>query len=304
MEIEAALHRFLEHLEIEKGRSLKTIDNYRRYLERFFEFSRVKRTDQINQEKIREFRVYLNRQPGFKTIGQTSSTLKKRTQNYHLIALRVFLKYLLRYGYEVYSPENIELAKVGQREVDHLDYTELQRIIDVSRDNPRNYTMITVLFSTGLRLSELCSLNRDIDINSGELSIRGKGEKLRVVFLSDESRMAIRLYLASRVDIDEALFVQEGPGSVKLLEEGKSIRLTPRSVERVVKQLAVAAGISKHVTPHTIRHSFATDLLRNGADMRSVQMMLGHSNIATTQVYTHVTDKQLREIHERFHNKN
>lgn len=304
MEIKMALHRFLEHLEIEKGRSLKTVSNYQRYLERFFEFSKIDSTDQISQEKIREFRVYLNRQPGLKTAGQIAGTLKKRTQNYHLIALRVFLKYLLRYGHEVYSPDNIELAKVGQREVDHLDHNELARIIDVSKKHPRNHAIVVTLFSTGLRLSELCSLNRDIDLSRGEFSIRGKGEKLRIVFLSQEARSTIKVYLATRADMDEALFIQEGPGSVKHLENGKSIRLTPRSVERIVKQLAIEAGISKRVTPHTIRHSFATDLLRNGADMRSVQMMLGHSNIATTQVYTHVTDKQLREIHEKFHNQN
>jgi site-specific recombinase XerD len=303
MEIKIALQRFLEYLEIEKGRSLKTVENYQRYLERFVNHASIKTISDINQENIREFRVYLNRQPGMKAMGQSASSLKKRTQNYHLIALRVFLKYLMRYGHEVYSPDNIELAKVGQREVDHLEHHELQRIIDVSQKHPRNYAILTVLFSTGLRLSEMCSLNRTVDVSRGELSVRGKGEKIRIVFFSDEARSAIRAYLAVRADMDEALFVQEGPGSVKQLEEGKSIRLTPRSVERIVKQLAIEAGISKRVTPHTIRHSFATDLLRNGADIRSVQMMLGHSNIATTQVYTHVTDKQLREIHERFHNK-
>lgn len=303
MDITLALRRFLEYLEIEKGRSLKTVENYKRYLERFINQASLKTISDINQNSIRDFRVYLNRQPGIKVKGQTEASLKKRTQNYHLIALRVFLKYLMRYGHEVYSPDNIELAKVGQREVDHLEASELERMLEVSRKHPRNYAILTVLFSTGLRLSEMCSLNRTIDVSRGELSVRGKGEKLRIVFFSNESREAIKEYLATRVDLDEALFVQVGPGAVKQLEERKSIRLSPRSVERIVKQIAIEAGISKRVSPHTIRHSFATDLLRNGADIRSVQMMLGHSNIATTQVYTHVTDKQLQEIHERFHNK-
>lgn len=303
MEIQKAIRMFLEYLEIERGRSLKTVDNYRRYLERYTQTMKIPHTDQVTQESIREFRLHLNRQPGRKQRGQSSDTMKKRTQNYYLIALRGFLKYLGQRGIKTIGPEKIELAKVEQREVDYLEPQELQRMIDVASKHPRNYAIINLFFSTGLRLSELCSLNRDLDVTKDEFSIRGKGEKVRVVFLSEDAKKAIKDYLSTRVDFDEALFVQEGPGSVKRIENQESIRLTPRSVERIVKQIAIEAGISKKVSPHTIRHSFATDLLRNGADIRSVQMMLGHSNITTTQVYTHVTDKQLREIHKAFHKK-
>ena len=303
MKIHQELRKFLEYLEIEKGRSLKTVDNYRRYIQRYFEFSGVKEPQDINAQSIREFRLYLNRQPGMKQKGQSVGTLKKRTQNYHLIALRMFLKYLMQNDISSYSPDKIELAKVGQRQVDHLESTELLRMIDVSLEHSRNYAIVNLLFSTGLRLSELCSLNRDLDLSKDEFTIRGKGEKLRIVFLSDDARSALEKYLSTRVDFDEALFVQQGPGVVKRLENQESIRLSPRSVERIVKQIAIEAGISKRVTPHTLRHSFATDLLRNGADIRSVQMMLGHSNIATTQIYTHITDKQLREVHKMFHGK-
>lgn len=304
MEIQRALKQFLEYLEIEKGRSLKTVRNYKHYINRFITFGNLKHTKDINAETVRSFRLYLNRQPGQKSQGQSSGTMKKRTQNYHLIALRVFLKYLMKQGISVYSPDHIELAKTGDRHVDHLESHELSRLFDAAEKHPRNYALLHMLFSTGLRLSELCSLNRDIDLNQDELSIRGKGEKIRIVFLSKETKDAVRKYLSSRTDTDEALFVQEGPSRVKREENNEPLRLSPRSVERIVKQIALEAGISKRVTPHTIRHSFATDLLRNGADIRSVQMMLGHSNIATTQIYTHITDKQLRDIHKKFHNKN
>lgn len=304
MDINDALRRFLEYMEIEKGRSLKTVENYKRYLKRFIQQSGVNKTREIDTENVRVFRLYLNRQPGTKTKGQDSSTLKKRTQNYYLIALRVFLKYLMQNDIPSMSPDKIELAKTADREVEYLEMHELLRILEVSSSHPRNNAIIQLLFSTGLRISELCSLNRDLDLSKDEFTIRGKGEKLRIVFLSDEAKKAVKKYLDTRTDFDEALFIQEGPTSVKRIENQESIRLTPRSVERIVKQKAIEAGISKKVTPHTIRHSFATDLLRNGADIRSVQMMLGHSNIATTQIYTHITDRQLQDIHKKFHKKN
>ena len=290
-------------MEIEKGRSLKTISNYQRYIQRYLSFAKIKKPEQIDADTIREFRLHLNRQPGLKQKGQAAGTLKKRTQNYHLIALRVFLKFLMQNDVQTYSPDKIELAKIGQRQIEHLGADELLRMIEVSKKHPRDHAIIQLLFSTGLRLSELCSLNRDLDLSKDEFTIRGKGEKLRIVFLSQDARDAVREYLKTRTDLDEALFVQQGPGAVKRMENQESIRLTPRSVERTVKQIAIEAGISKKVSPHTIRHSFATDLLRNGADIRSVQMMLGHSNIATTQIYTHITDKQLREVHKMFHKK-
>ena len=303
MKINDALQRFLEYLEIEKGRSLKTVRNYRQYLTRYIEFSGIKTIGDIDAESVRQFRLHLNRQPGTKTRGQASGTMKRRTQNYYLIAIRMFLKYLMKVGHKVYSPDHIELAKTEARDVDHLDITELSRMLQVAHKHPRNYAIMHMLFSTGLRVSELCSLDRDLDLSKDELTVRGKGDKLRIVFISPEARAAVLEYLKTRTDMDEALFVQEGPQTVKREEKNETLRLTSRSVERLVKQIAIEAGISKKVTPHTIRHSFATDLLRNGADIRSVQVMLGHSNIATTQIYTHVTDKQLREVHKKFHNK-
>lgn len=303
MEISNALQRFLEYLEIEKGRSLKTVRNYRQYLMRYFEFGNIKATKDINAESIRQFRLYLNRQPGLKLKGQAGGTMKKRTQNYYLIAIRVFLKYMMKQGVNVYSPDHIELAKTAERQIDYLEVPELMRMLDVSKKHPRNFAIMNMLFSTGLRVSELCSLNRDIDVSKEEMTIRGKGDKLRIVFLSPNARSSVRDYIKNRTDMDEALFIQEGPRVVKLEEQNVSLRLTSRSVERLVKRISVEAGISKKVTPHTIRHSFATDLLRNGADIRSVQIMLGHSNIATTQIYTHITDKELREVHNKFHNK-
>jgi site-specific recombinase XerD len=303
MKISDAKTRFLEYIEIERGRSLKTVENYDRYLTRFFEFANIKKTNDIDGESIRRFRLHLNRQPGIKTRGQGAGTMKKRTQNYYLIALRMFLKYLVKEQIPSYSPDRIELAKTAERQVDFLESSELARMLDVSKKHLRNHAILQLLFSTGLRVSELCSLNRDLDLSKDEFTIRGKGEKLRIVFLSKDARVSLQQYLDSRKDFDEALFIQESPRAVKQTEDGVSLRLTPRSVERLVKRIAIEAGISKKVTPHTIRHSFATDLLRNGADIRSVQMMLGHSNIATTQIYTHVTDKQLREVHKKFHTK-
>ncbi len=303
MEIKKALRQFLEYMEIERGRSLKTISNYKRYIERFINFSKIKKTNEITEERVREFRLYLNRQPGVKSNKQNKTTLKKRTQNYHLIALRMFLKWMLKRDIKSLAPDKIELAKTSSRQIDNIGKKELNRMIHVSKKNLRNHAIIQLLFSTGLRVSELCSLNRDLDFSKDEFTIRGKGEKLRIVFLSNEAKISIKNYLNNRTDMDEALFIQEGPNVVKLEEENIPLRLTQRSVERIVKQIAIEAGISKRVTPHTIRHSFATDLLRNGADIRSVQIMLGHSNIATTQIYTHVTNEQLKDIHKKFHSK-
>ncbi len=302
MDIQEALESFLAYLEIERGRSLKTVENYRRYLERFFRFAGIEHTRDITEDAVRNFRLYLNRQPGRKERGKEQGTMKRRTQNYHLIALRMFLRWLGNRGIESLSPDRIELAKTPMREVDFLTPEEIDRMREVARArSPRDSAILELLYSTGLRVSELCSLNRDIDFTKGEFSIRGKGEKVRPVFLTESAQEALARYLEKRSDLDPALFVQEGPSTVKRLEEGKSLRLHPRSVERIVKRIAVEAGISKRVTPHTIRHSFATNLLRNGADIRSVQMLLGHSNITTTQVYTHVTDAQLRKIHEKYH---
>jgi len=292
---------FLEHVEIEKGNSLRTVENYDYYLSRFFEFAKISDPKEITDDKIREFRLYLNRQPGVKIRGQQSGTLKKNTQNYHLIALRSFLKYMMKRDVTSLAPDRIELAKIKERSLDLISGAELDRLMNAPdlniRKGLRDKAILELFFSTGLRLSELCSLDRDLDLSKDEFSIRGKGEKVRVVFLSDSAKDAIRTYLKNRKDLDEPLFTQHSSN------RGKSSRLTPRSIERIVKFYAIKAGISKKVTPHVIRHSFATDLLSNGADIRSVQMMLGHANIATTQIYTHVTDAQLRDVHKKFHSK-
>lgn len=299
--------QFLEYIEIEKGLSLKTVANYDRYLERFIEFGELKAIGDVTDDVVRRYRLHLNRQPGVKQKGQARGTLKKKTQNYHLIALRVFLKYLIKQGYEVMSPDRIELAKTPQRSLDLITTDELVRIMDAPSGEDikslRDKAILELLFSTGLRVSELCSLNRDMDLSKDELSVRGKGDKVRVVFLSPSAKAAVKKYLDKRPDMEEALFVPLGKRAQAMIKNNEEVRLTTRSVERIVKHYAIAAGISKKVTPHVIRHSFATDLLQNGADLRSVQAMLGHANITTTQVYTHVTDKHLRDIHKKFHGK-
>jgi len=329
-ELEQLKREFLEHVEIEKGNSLKTVNNYDHYLTRFFEFAKISGPKEITDDKIREFRLYLNRQPGVKVRGQQASTLKKNTQNYHLIALRSFLKYLMKRDITSLPPDRIDLAKIKERSLDLISVDELTRLLNAPLNFPRSdlgakskkqktlgqtygnlkilrdKAILELFFSTGLRLSELCSLDRDLDLSKDEFSVRGKGEKVRVVFLSDSAKNAIREYLKARKDMDEPLFIQYSRNQRSDLGSTRGTtsntnRLTPRSVERIVKYYAIVAGISKKVTPHVIRHSFATDLLSNGADIRSVQMMLGHANIATTQIYTHVTDKQLRDVHKKFH---
>ncbi len=303
MEISEAKTQFLEYIEIEKGLSLKTVRNYDHYLSKFFEFAKLKSVGDIDENKLREFRLFLNRQEGQKVRGQVAASMKKNTQNYHLIALRSFLKYMMKRGVSTMSPDKIELAKTAQRSLDLISHTELERLLSAPKGAElsalRDKAILELFFSTGLRLSELASLNRDLDLTKDEFSIRGKGEKVRVVFLSEEAKSAIKTYLKARKDMDDAMFVQFG----KNKNAKGEMRLTPRSIERLVKKYAILAGISKKVTPHTLRHSYATDLLQNGADIRSVQMMLGHANIATTQIYTHTTDKQLREIHKKFHSR-
>lgn len=303
MDLTTLKREFLEYLEIEKGRSLKTVANYDRYLSRFIEQTGAKNPKDITDDVIRSFRLWLNRQESGTMTDGRKDTLKKNTQNYYLIALRAFLKYLRRREIDTLSPERIELAKVGDRDLDLISAADLERLMDAPQGEDlksmRDKAILELLFSTGLRVSELCSLNSDIDLSLDELSVRGKGDKVRVVFLSPDAKDVVKIYLKKRTDMDEALFIQFGRGSKNI----DSLRLSPRSVERIVKHYAIKAGISKRVTPHVIRHSFATDLLQNGADLRSVQALLGHANIATTQIYTHVTDKHLREIHKTFHGK-
>ncbi|MFZ2521994.1 MAG: site-specific tyrosine recombinase/integron integrase [Minisyncoccia bacterium] len=303
--------QFLEYIEIERGRSLKTVENYDHYLTRFLNFIKNDNPESISDTTVREFRLWLNRQSAT-TSKAGNETLSKKTQNFYLIALRAFLKYLARQSISSLPAERIELAKVPERSLDLINPQELSRLLNSPKGtdlkNLRDKAILELLFSTGLRVSELCSLNSDIDLNADELSVRGKGGKVRVVFLSDDARKSVREYLKARKDMSDALFIQVGvevrkrkanPGA-KTMETSA---LTSRSIQRIIKQHAIKAGISKKVTPHVMRHLFATDLLSNGADIRSVQSMLGHSSIITTQIYTHVTDKHLREVHKKFHGK-
>ena len=302
MDIKTLKIQYLEHLEIEKNRSAKTLENYGRYLDRFLQFAKVTSPSNINEDLIRQYRLHLNRLK-----DKEGNVLKKVTQNYHIIALRNFLKYLAKRDIKSVPAEKVELGKQEDREVTFLEADELERLLKSPEgdnlDSLRDRAVLGTLFSTGMRVSELCSLDRNkIDTTRGELSIRGKGSKIRVVFLSDDAKEDISKYLSKRSDIDEALFIRI-PKS-KTFSKDDNLRLTPRSIQRIVGKYATKAGImGKNVSPHTLRHSYATDLLRNGADIRSVQSMLGHSSVTTTQIYTHVTDKQLREVHQRFHNK-
>lgn len=303
MEAEDAKRQFLEHIEIERGRSVKTVENYDRYLSRYFAQMQVKSTADITEQSVREFRLWLNRQK-----GTGSDSMKRRTQNYYMIALRAFLKFLRKREIECISPEKIELAKLPERQLDLLTPAELERLMRAPKDAfekekdsektlpyLRDQAILELLFSTGLRVSELCALNSDIDLSRDELSVRGKGEKVRVVFLSNAAKEAVRAYLKARKDMEEALFVDGRPNKLH--------RITPRDIQRHLKKYVALAGITSMVTPHTLRHAFATDLLSNGADIRSVQQLLGHASINTTQIYTHVTDSHLREIHKKYHSR-
>lgn len=277
-------------MEIEKGRSLKTRENYEHYLRKFFQDRKIGSPADIDEAAVREFRLRLARRD-----------LKKITQNYYIIALRNFLKFLAKRGIAALAPEKIELPKVVRREIDFLEAGELERLLAAPQGNNlrvlRDRAILETLFSTGLRLAELCKLKRNIDLKRGELSVRGKGEKIRVVFFSAGAQKALTDYLVKRQDAEETLFVS-------LDKKNKAIGpITPRSVQRSVDYYSRLAGLTKKIHPHTFRHAFATDLLINGADLRSVQEMLGHANIATTQVYTHLTNRQLKEIHQAFHDR-
>lgn len=298
------LQEYLDYLEIEKNRSRLTRRNYEHYLKRFASFAKINRVEDLTLDLVRRYRLYLNR-----LTDKRSRPLKKSTQQYHVIALRNFLKYLARRNFSVLAADQIELGKAPSREIDLIPPEDLERLIKSAAGNSlkaaRDRAILETLFSTGLRVSELCALDRDTAaIKRGEFSVRGKGDRVRVVFLSDDCREALLNYLKRRSDTDEALFVEIGRNYEKTLQRRSSLRITPRTVERLVKQYSAKAGIAKKVTPHTMRHAFATDLLRNGADLRSVQALLGHASVSTTQIYTHLTDKALREIHRAFHSGN
>ncbi len=308
-EIEKLLKEYLDYLEVEKNRSPKTRENYERYLRRFAKHSRAAALRDLTLDAIKDFRLALARE---KT--PAGEPLKKVTQSYYVIAIRNFLKYLAKQDYNVPSPEKIELPKLGDRQIEIIEYAELERLLEAPEGTDvktlRDRAILEMLFSTGLRVSELCKLNRYIDLDKGELSVRGKGDKLRVVFISDRARKAVEVYLAARGDADEALFVSMSKAHLRQGSGGQATqpkvlgRIIPRAVQRLIHYYGRKAGIvGKRLTPHGLRHLFATDLLVNGADLRSVQELLGHSNVSTTQVYTHLTNKELREVHKAFHGK-
>ncbi|MEK7192330.1 MAG: site-specific tyrosine recombinase/integron integrase [Patescibacteria group bacterium] len=293
-DIRQLLKDYLDYLEIEKNRSLRTRRNYEHYLNAFFQKGKITALKELTPEKIKDFRLALARE----------ENLKKSTQAYYIIALRNFLRYLIKQDYEVISPDKIELPKIPQRQIEVADSSEVERLLNAPEGadlrSLRDRAILETFFSTGLRLSELCKLSRYLNFDQGEISVRGKGEKLRLVFLSSSARQTIKNYLAKRGDADEALFISLTKNKSKPEVIG---RITPRAVQRLVNYYARKAGITKRLTPHGLRHLFATDLLMNGADLRSVQELLGHSSISTTQVYTHVTNRHLREVHSAFHGK-
>lgn len=316
------LIEFLEYLEIEKNRSDKTIRNYDFYLQRFLSwYGNDKKPENLESEDVRKFRLWLNR-----LIDAHGEPLKKNTQNYHLIALRSFLKYLAKRDIQTLAPEKIELMKMPDREVSFLEGADLNRILEAPmvnmKNSPKDSEILTafrdkaileMLFSTGLRVSELTNLKKDnVNLQKQEFTVMGKGKKSRIVFLSEQGKYWLKKYLELRKDLNPYLFISHDKrtgGQKELKSSGKKLTrnyssITPRSIQRIVQKYAKLAGITKPVTPHTLRHSYATDLLQNGADIRSVQAMLGHASITTTQIYTHITDRELQNIHKKFHGKN
>jgi site-specific recombinase XerD len=296
------LIEFLEYLEVERNRSQKTIENYHHYLKRFLSWAKISDPKDIDMNLVRNYRLHLNRLSDIE-----GHELKKITQNYHIIAIRSFLKYLAKRDIKTLSSEKIEVGKNPSHEIEFLDGDEMQRLLLAASASDiksmRDRAILELLFSAGLRVSELININRDqINLERLEFSVRGKGDKIRIVFISDSAKVALERYLNKRTDMDEAVFIRYS--KKKVLEDEKNKRLTTRSIQRIVKYYAAKAGIVKDVHPHTLRHSFATDLLANGADIRSVQTMLGHSSITTTQIYTHITNVQLKSIHQKFHGKN
>jgi site-specific recombinase XerD len=294
--------RFLEHLEVGKNKSFKTIENYHHYLQRFAEFYGAREMSGLSLQDVHQYQLFLNRY-----VDKRDHGLGVKTQNYHLIALRAFLKYLVREDVPSLPPEKVDLKKVPERIVDFLKRDEVERLFEVidlgKKAGLRDRAMLETLYSTGLRVSELIGLNRSqVDLERREFTVRGKGKKPRIVFLSERCVHWLRVYLADRADNWEPVFISFGRNREdQELGLGEKRRLTRVTVEEMVRRAARLAGLGKRVTPHVIRHSFATELLHNGADIRSVQEMLGHSSITTTQIYTHSTNERLREVHEKFH---
>lgn len=305
MKLSEAIRHFLEYCEIEKNQSKKTLVNYQHYLARFLGFTEDIPLSEINMTLVKQYRLFLNRYE-----FRPNEPLTIKTQNYHIIALRAFLKYCTKQDWKTLEPEKIELGKIPDRTVEYLSREELERLFEAidttSLIGLRNRAILEFLYSTGLRISELTSLNRDqINVERGEFQVRGKGQKMRIVFLSERAKNWISDYMTMRDDGFDPLFLnhrrtrekKKGASEMK----GEHRRLTEYTIQEMVRKTAYLAGIVKKVTPHVLRHSFATELLINGADIRSVQEMLGHASITTTQIYTHLTNKKLKEIHEKFH---
>lgn len=298
--IDEEIKNFLEHLEVAGNKSPKTLENYRHYLGRFREFLAENiEPKNIDLRKVNNYRMYLNRL-------EKKAKLGIKTQSYHVIALRAFLKYLIKNDIRTLAPEKIELGKIPERTVEVMSREELDRLFkavdQTKKYGPRDTAILETLYSTGLRVSELISLNIDqVDLKRREFMVRGKGKKPRIVFLSKRAVDAIEAYLKTRKDNFKPLFINSGKGQKENILNEEQRRLTRVSIENIVRKYALKAGIIKKVTPHTLRHSYATEMLINGADIRSVQEMLGHSSITTTQIYTHLTNKKLREIHDKFH---
>ncbi len=301
-DLKKLIREFLEYLEVERGRSQATIANYDFYLGRFAEWAKNVAADKIDLELMRQYRLWLNRLE-----DRHGELLKKNTQNYHLIALRSFLKYLAKRDVTSLAPEKIELAKMPDRQVEFLEGDDLKNLLQAPLGTEqaeiiqlRDKAILELFFSSGLRVSELAGMKReDINLNKEEFTVRGKGKKLRLAFLAPEARQSLKAYVAKRKDVEPWLFIRHD----KAAEQGAEAALTARSIQRLVAKYAMMAGITRHITPHTLRHSFATDLLGGGADIRSVQEMLGHNSITTTQIYTHVTDKKLKEVYKKHHSQ-
>lgn len=297
------ISNYLEYLLVDRQRSTKTIENYRHYLNEFVKWSKIRTPQEITEKLVHDFRVHLAQDDNTPVIQQQKeqTILSKSTQNYYVIVIRGFLKFLVRSDITSLSPNKIDLGKTEQRTVDFLNIEEISSLLKASYGSSlqqlRDYAIMMLLFSAGLRISELAKLDRDsINLDKQEFSIKGKGNKVRIVFISDVSKKSLEKYLEKRTDADMALFIR----LVKNQNNTNDLRLSHRSIQRMIKKYATEAGIIKNVTPHVLRHSFATNLLENGADIRSVQALLGHASINTTQIYTHVTDTNLKKIHQEF----
>jgi len=304
--IKPALIDYLEHLEVERNVSRLTIRNYRHYLARFndwFEAGGYHDLKELDSQVVRKYRVYLARY-----VDDQGRTLSKKTQGYYIIALRSWLKWLIRQDCEVINPEKIDLPKTESHSMNFLNLTQITALLSQpqlsSKTGLRDKALLEVLFSTGLRVSELVSLNRDqIDLERQEFGVIGKGRRPRVVFLSDQAKTWLERWLNSREDNWRPVFIRFSGQKPDLLADGEKMRLSTRSVQRLVDKYCRKAHLPVKISPHGVRHSFATDLLSNGAGLRDVQEMLGHKSIATTQIYTHVTRPQLKKIHEQYHSE-